>query len=36
MPSERAIKEALPPELSIIKTTHIGQHYAPTLDLWYW
>ncbi|KAL3995585.1 Mycolic acid cyclopropane synthetase family protein [Acanthocheilonema viteae] len=35
MPSERAIREALPPELSITKTTHIGQHYAPTLDLWY-
>uniref|UniRef100_A0A0R3RS36 Cyclopropane-fatty-acyl-phospholipid synthase n=1 Tax=Elaeophora elaphi TaxID=1147741 RepID=A0A0R3RS36_9BILA len=34
MPSERAIREALPPELSITKTTHIGQHYAPTLDLW--
>ncbi|VDN94278.1 unnamed protein product [Brugia pahangi] len=35
LPSERAIRDALPPELSITKTIHIGQHYAPTLDLWY-
>uniref|UniRef100_A0A915PHJ6 Cyclopropane-fatty-acyl-phospholipid synthase n=1 Tax=Setaria digitata TaxID=48799 RepID=A0A915PHJ6_9BILA len=27
--------EALPPELTIKKTVHIGQHYGPTLDLWY-
>ncbi|EFO14960.2 hypothetical protein LOAG_13554, partial [Loa loa] len=35
LPSEQAIREALPPELSITKIIHIGQHYAPTLDLWY-
>ncbi|KAM3718900.1 Tuberculostearic acid methyltransferase UfaA1 [Dirofilaria immitis] len=35
LPSERAIREALPSELSIIKTVYIGHHYAPTLDLWY-
>ncbi|MCP9262165.1 Cyclopropane-fatty-acyl-phospholipid synthase [Dirofilaria immitis] len=28
-------REALPSELSIIKTVYIGHHYAPTLDLWY-
>ncbi|OZC04796.1 hypothetical protein X798_08234 [Onchocerca flexuosa] len=36
MPSEQAIREALPPELTITKIIHIGHHYSPTLDLWYW
>ncbi|VDK87824.1 unnamed protein product, partial [Onchocerca ochengi] len=35
MPSEQAIREALPPELTITKMIHIGHHYSPTLDLWY-
>lgn len=35
LPSEGAISEALPPQLNIERVSHIGMHYAVTLDLWY-
>ncbi|KHN83301.1 putative fatty acid methyltransferase [Toxocara canis] len=35
LPSEGAISEALPPELTIETVSHIGKHYAVTLDLWH-
>ncbi|KAH7680224.1 Protein F13D12.9 [Aphelenchoides avenae] len=34
LPSIGAINGALPKELRITDTTHIGPHYATTLDFW--
>uniref|UniRef100_A0A915BDP6 Cyclopropane-fatty-acyl-phospholipid synthase n=1 Tax=Parascaris univalens TaxID=6257 RepID=A0A915BDP6_PARUN len=35
LPSEDAISEALPPQLNIERVSHMGMHYAITLDLWF-
>nr|AZA15245.1 probable fatty acid methyltransferase [Anisakis pegreffii] len=35
LPSEGAIKAALPVQLTIRSVSHIGKHYSKTLDLWH-